>query len=162
MYLPLWAWMILFVSAGIYWIYKKVILEPGLAAKEQEYISKGLAKERDDYLLRQVHYYYSINIESLEEISSHIDFEFLKDQTAMSVGISEGEVYIEKYETEQSAFQAILKQIDKGTGQTYQISVTLCKGEEVKYRLPYNIFLTYVENIMKELDANIEVERKLV
>lgn len=63
------------------------------------------------------------------------------------------------------AFQAIFQEGSQKNGRIYQVAVTCLKGDsqaEKIYRLPYNIFLTHIEAVLKELDPDVEVERKLI
>ncbi|MGT2756238.1 hypothetical protein [Streptococcus ovuberis] len=166
--------LVLFVILGAFWIYVKVFEEPRLAEKEKKYIARGLAKERDSYLMRQTHTYYFTNKLSMEDVLSHLDIPLLeahleglsnKFVKALHVGVSDHKLYLQTHTvTAQMGFQAVFEQIATSTGIVFCVSVNQCKGFglETFFRLPYNVFLTFIENTLVELDGTIEVERKLI
>lgn len=174
MYLPRWVWLTFIVIAGIYWIYMKFIAEPAFQEKERQYIGQGLAKERDSYLMRQVHTYYFTKPISMDEILSRIDLVFLEKQAdlfkdpvlkKLNVGVANQKLFLETpVLTTKLGFQAIFEQVSDSNGRSYQAIVSHCNGigTESSCRLVYNVFLTHIEEVLNRIDNAVEVERKIM
>lgn len=172
MYYETWIGMV--VSLVLFPIFYFYAIRPADTLFKNALIEQGVIKHRDSQLfMQQTHSFYSRKITSLNAISEKlVEKPFVLPKTPggpfQNATKVEQEFYSDliiitvKYMGKKAIFS--FKSLGEYNGEyVYQFSLETLKKQSFKEtEFVYNFILTRIENILKQLDDNVEVERKVI
>ena len=163
MYYETWIGMV--VSLVLFPIFYFYAVRPADTLFKNALIEKGVIKQRDSQLfMQQTHSFYSRKITSLNAISEKlVEKPFVLPKTPGGPFQNAKKVEQEFYYMGKKAIFSF-KSLGEYNGEyVYQFSLETLKKQSFKEtEFVYNFILTRIENILKQLDDNVEVERKVI